>query len=323
MTATLKMIAEEAGVSIRTVGRSLRGDNAVTPEVAERVLKIARERGYVPNAAARSLRTNSSSIVGIIVRKQDPFEVSRRCIDCMEKHLGKHNLHPLLSSLPENFEALMKLLQEWTGLVRTVIFAEWDSAWQAGKLLHLPMQFIFFDRIPLNPESFNIFSIDRSSGVSAAVKALAAAGCRRIAQAGAAGTSSRREGFEKAVEVLAPDIRFFRLECAGPDMADGYGLGPEIIRRKIDGVFFDTDRMALGFYRYASERGIRIPEDIAVAGFDNDTACIYAIPALSSVAHPHEELVQAVVRRILEPGGMVVHQSFRSCFIARESIKRP
>ena len=107
------------------------------------------------------------------------------------------------------------------------------------------------------------------------------------------------EGFDSAVRGRT-DVESVRIPVRGIEFADGYRCGPELVRSKADAVFFDTDRMALGFYRYAHEHKIRIPEQIAVAGFDNDTPGAYAIPSLSTVSHPLEEEVREAVRIITE-----------------------
>ena len=75
MAATLKDVAEKAGVSIRTTGRALRGDGPVRREVAERVLAAAHALNYVPNAAARNLKQRSSRIVGLITGQTFGSEV--------------------------------------------------------------------------------------------------------------------------------------------------------------------------------------------------------------------------------------------------------
>ena len=87
----------------------------------------------------------------------------------------------------------------------------------------------------------------------------------------------------------------FTVRCRALELQDGYRAGDELVKLKADAAFFDTDRMALGFYRYAHEHGLRIPRDILVAGFDNDSAGSFAIPALTTVAHPDHETVKAAV----------------------------
>ena len=96
-------------------------------------------------------------------------------------------------------------------------------------------------------------------------------------------------------------VETFTIETEGLDFRHGYLAGPKLRQLEIDAAFFDTDRMALGFYRYAHEHGIAIPSDIAVAGFDDDSACAYAIPTLTSVAHPDREAVDRIAAIVTGP----------------------
>ena len=84
-------------------------------------------------------------------------------------------------------------------------------------------------------------------------------------------------------------------------------------------VFFDTDRMACGFYRYAAGHGIRIPEDISVVGFDNEQYCELQNPPLSTLAHPVHELAARVLQ-IIRTGQADDDSPLKLKFIPRESL---
>ena len=84
---------------------------------------------------------------------------------------------------------------------------------------------------------------------------------------------------------------------------------------------FDSDGLSLGFYSYASERGVTIPEKVAVAGFDDDAAGAFAIPALTTVAHPDAETVARAVEKILSPAeGAPELVVYPARLVRRESI---
>ena len=300
MAATLKMVAEKAGVSIRTAGRALSGSGPVKAEVARRVLTAARELHYVPNAAARSLKQRASRIVGVISEENLQNECGLRRISLLEGALREAGHHTLLGALPETEEGLAKLLRSWTGIVESVIFLAWNREWNAGKLHSLPIRFLFID-CELEYAGFDRLETDRTSGVAAAVTELLRAGRKRIARVGTDHAVGRRAGFEQALENAAPDVASTFLVSGGLEFADGFAAGKALEEFRADAVFFDTDRMALGFYRYASEKGISIPGNIAVAGFDDDAAGAFAIPALTTVAHPDAETVRRAVEKVLSP----------------------
>lgn len=300
MATTLKMVAEKAGVSIRTAGRALSGSGPVKAEVARRVLAAARELHYVPNAAARSLKQRACRIVGVISEANLQNECGLRRISLLEGALREAGRHTLLGALPESFEELMKLLRSWTGIAESVIFLAWPSSWPVEKLHALPQRFLFID-CELESAEFDRIETDRTSGVAAAVTELLRAGRRRIARVGTDHAAGRRTGFEQALAEAGDGVESRFIISSGLEFADGFAAGRALEEFRADAVFFDTDRMALGFYRYASEKGISIPETVAVAGFDDDAAGAFAIPALTTVAHPDTETVRRAVEKALSP----------------------
>ncbi len=306
MAATLKMVAEAANVSIRTAGRALSGSGPVKSEVAKRVLAAARELHYVPNAAARNLKQQASRIVGIISGKSFFNECGQRRVRMLEEALREAKHYTLLGGLPGSQEELNELLRSWTGIVEAVIFLAWPPGWNAERLSSLPIRFLFID-CELSGDGYDRIETDRTSGVAAAVTELIRA-------------VGRRAGFEQAV-AAAGEITSGFIATEGLEFADGFTAGDAIIAFGADAVFFDTDRMALGFYRYASERGVTIPEKVAVAGFDDDAAGAFAIPALTTVAHPDAETVARAVEKILSPAeGAPELVVYPARLVRRESI---
>lgn len=145
MAATLKDVAEKAGVSIRTTGRALRGDGPVRREVAERVLAAAHALNYVPNAAARNLKQRSSRIVGLITGQTFGSEVGQRRVRLLEEAMRAEGRYTLLGALPSSCGDLDALLREWSGLVEFILFLAWPPAWDPAMLKNYPMRFIFID----------------------------------------------------------------------------------------------------------------------------------------------------------------------------------
>ena len=320
MAITLKSVANEAGVSVRTAGRVLRGGGPVSGATAERVRKAAARLSYVPNAAARNLRRRSCRIVGVITSDGN-HELIHTRLRILERCLREAGRDTLLGSLPGTQEELERMLLEWTGFADFVIFTNWNPDFCAERLLKLPIRCIFLDRDP-GSDKFDRVLTERASGVREVILALIRSGAGKIAHVSGIGSSGGRiEGFDSAIRAQ-PKVKAVRIPSKGSEFADGYRLGARILRSGADGVFFDTDRMALGFYRYAHEHGIRIPEQIAVAGFDNDTPDAYAIPSLSTVAHPLEEEVREAVRLVTngDRKGKPKTLYFPTKLIVRESI---
>ena len=315
--ATLKDVADAAGVSIRTAGRALRNDGPVKAQVAERVRAAARELKYVPNAAARSLRSRSSRIIGAVIGANSQTEAGQRRLALLESTLREQNFHILIGALPTGERALNTLLRDWAGIVEQVIFLGWNPAWNAELLEGLPQRFLFFD-CAVPAEKYDFVRTDRASGAAAAVTALIASGRRRIAHVFNRGAQGRLAGVGQAA--AAEKLRIIPIESVGLELKDGFEAGAAIVAAGADAAFFDTDRMALGFYRYAHEHGISIPGEIAVAGFDDDSAGAYAIPTLTTVAHPDREAVRSVVDWVTDRERAPVRKVFPSRLIRRESI---
>jgi len=110
------------------------------------------------------------------------------------------------------------------------------------------------------------------------------------------------------------------LETGANNFEDGYKFGEKLVKSKADAVFFDTDRMAFGFLKYAWEKGVRIPDDIAVVGFDDDPWGSFSCPSLSTVAHPiaevNEKIVELAEQRSSAPSTVI----FPTKFIKRQSV---
>ena len=319
MTATLKDVANAAGVSIRTAGRALHGDGPVKTDVAERVRDAARNLHYIPNAAARNLRRRSSRIVGIVIGMNFSTEAGQRRLAALEGKLREYGFYVLIGSLPSNESALNELLREWAGIVRKVIFLDWHPEWTAETLAGLPQHFLFFDT-PMPDGPFDFLQTDRASGVAAAIAVLIRSGRKRIACVFNSGARGRRDGVARAA--AGKPVELISIESAGLEMEDGFAAGDRIAASGADAAFFSTDRMALGFYRYAHEHGIAIPERIAVAGFDNDSAGGFAIPTLTTVAHPDAEAVQCAADWAADSGDAPLRRVFPTLLMERESSRR-
>jgi DNA-binding LacI/PurR family transcriptional regulator len=313
---TLKEIADAAKTSIRTVNRALKNQNGISDAKRAEILGLAAEMGYTPNIAARNLRLQRSNFVGILggLRGQGVF--MRKTTD-LQHRLELKGFFPVLGVLPDTEEETQTMLREWAGFVSTVVLFEWRQ-WEPEKVLRcLPQHFIFVDRG--NISGFHSLEIDRSSGISDGIKYLVETGKKKIVRAG--NIDSREEGFQKAFEALkgkdAPER--IHIAASNSEFEDGYNLGRDVLNTGADAVFFDTDRMAFGFLKYAWENNIRIPEKIAVIGFDDDPGCIQSCPALSTVAHPiaemNDKIVELVERNTQERELCV----FSTKFIKRES----
>jgi DNA-binding LacI/PurR family transcriptional regulator len=318
VAVTLKEIAEASGTSVRSVNRALKGQSGVGAEKRAAIVQIAKELGYVPNIAARNLRMRQSNFVGIIVPLKQSEAQQRRLAD-LQARLEAEGMFPLMGSLREP-EQLKQMLREWTGIVSTVIFCAWDSRIDSESLLNgFTQHYIFVDCSGITNRRDIIITVDRQAGIRQGVAQLAKSGRQRIAYCGY-NMPNRISGFNSALEEVNPDkTEKLFITTEQIDFADGYNAAPEIMTSRADAVFFITDRLALGFLKYAYEHKIRIPEDIAVIGFDDDQPGHYSCPALSSVAHPISEINEKIIEILVTKNLTTKEFSYETIYNQRES----
>jgi DNA-binding LacI/PurR family transcriptional regulator len=318
MAATLKEIADVSGTSVRSVTRALKGQPGLSAEKRLAIVQIAKDLGYVPNIAARNLRMRQSNFIGIVV-PMTQHEVHQRRLADLQTRLEVEGMFPLMGNLCKPKE-LHQMLREWTGIVNTVIFLAWDRKLNSESLLKgFNQNYIFIDcEGGMNQRDITI-SVDRQAGIKQGIAQLVASGCQRIAYCGC-NMPNRMSGFNSALEAVNSDkTKKLFIKTKQIDFADGYQVAPEIMQSQADAVFFITDRLAMGFLKYAYEHNIRIPDDIAVIGFDDDQPGRYSCPALSSVAHPISEINKKIIELIVTKNFMTKEFSYKTVYIQRES----
>lgn len=315
---TLKKLAELSGLSVRTVNRVLKDQGDVSPAKRELVRRLAAEYNYLPNIAARNFRLRRNNVVGVVMYDRMLGEANTQKLADLERTLTAAGYYPLLGGARDRDPK--RILEEWNGVVGVVVVFNYRSG--RGELpdtKNYPYTFIFVDGGDDVPEGCHRVVVDRDTGIAAACAALVDAGCRRIVHCGTA--ALRLPSVLRCAEKLRGRAEFLHVETAHSEADDGHSAGENIMRSGADAVFFDTDRMAEGFYRYAWEHRIRIPDDISVVGFDDDAAAGVLPPPLSSVAHPVAEISAAVLELIVGKSDRPVTKILATRFVRRASIR--
>ena len=209
------------------------------------------------------------------------------------------------------------MLTAWAGIAEYVIVFPSPNNWSREFLQKLeksfPLKFIFIDS---DDETLSCrVPIDRAGSVCNMVQQLDAMGFKHLLHCGS--LSSRSTGIGEARETVRLKISTL---SAGPEFQDGENAGSMICSSGADVVFFDTDRAAAGFYRYAAAHGINIPRDISVVGFDNELYDDILTPALSSLAHPEKEIAERILQII--SGKETENTPLKMNFIPRASLKQ-
>ena len=332
MSASLRQVAERAGVSIRTVSNVVSGFALVAPETRARVQAAIDELQYRPNAAARHLRGGRSGLVALAIPEiASPYfgELAGLLVEEAEKH----SWMLLVQQTGGDADHERRLLDGVRGqVVDGLVASPW--ALSPRDLRRRP------DAVPLvllgEQDAGGLLdhvAVDSVAAARDATAHLIARGRTRIAAIGPQphlenGTAARRvEGYRKALaEAGLPADPSLEIPVRRLHREDGADAVRRLLedRRDVDAVFCFSDQIALGAMQTALRHGRTIPGDIAVAGFDDVEDGRYATPALTTVSPDKAAIARealacladrlsgdpaAPARRIVIPHQLIVRES--------------
>jgi LacI family transcriptional regulator len=340
MAVTLADVAARAGVSSATVSRVLNGNYPVAGSTRERVQRAVEELDYVVNGQARALAAATSDLVGVLVNDvADPF--FGLIASALQSEIGVGGGHPDAGKLavvcntggsPEAELTYLTLLerQRAAGVVLTggAVEDEAHTAAVATRLARLARsgtRIVLCGRPPLpagsGPEAATI-AFDNRGGARRLTEHLISLGHRRIGYVtgpqGRSTTRHRLEGHRAALAArgLGPQTRAGAhaerlIVHGGYDRGAGYDATLELLRRDdgITAIAAANDTVALGVCAALRDSGLRIPEDVSVAGFDDLPFGVDASPALTTVRIPLQDAGARAGRLVLgrvapPPGGV-------------------
>lgn len=302
----LEDVARRAKVSTATVSRVLNGSDVVRPGTRARVMKAVAELKYHPNLHARSLAGVRSKTLGVIVSNlENPFFLDvYRSLETDCRNNGYEVLVANTDYRSEQLVASIRLMigRRVAGLA--VIVSEMESA-LIQELTESQIPAVFYDVGPSTPNIANI-RVNYKRGVERVVEYLSALGHRKFAFVGhhsALGPINERyRAVRDALGQLSPNAELRAI--AGSDSLEG---GRQASRVLLASGYAPTamvcvnDLMAAGVLRELRERGLRVPEDVSVTGFDNICLSEFCCPALTTVHIPRDRIGH-IVFSILVPG---------------------
>ena len=305
-SVTLQEVARVAGVSPRTVSNVVNGYEHVAPRTREQVQAVIDALGYRANAAARSLRTGRTGLLGLVVPALDQ---------------------------PYFAELARAVVREATGAGFTVVVDQTDGdPDRERELLLQGPRGAMFDGLVLSPlaltardlldadptrpvvllgertvdTAFDHVHIDNVAAARAATEHLVRAGRQRIAAIGlqteAHTGRQRAEGFMLALaEAGLPAHPHLLRYVDAYDRASGYSAMSALLdgERRPDAVFCFNDMLAIGALRACLTRGVRVPQDVALVGFDDVEEVRYATPSLSTVRPDRDAIARVAVSRLV------------------------
>lgn len=330
-TLNIEDIAKASGVSRSTVSRVINNDPNVSDKTRGKVLAVVKRLNYHPNAAARSLAAGRTRVLGLVI----PMGVSAlftdpyfpQLIQGVSSACNAHD-HSVMLWLAEPEYERRTVRQILHGnLIDGVILASQLNDDPVGQaLIEGDVPFILVGRHPTN-DSLNYVDVDNLVSAREVVMHLLRLGRHRIAtitgpQNMIAG-ADRRAGYEAALRQRGLPIERDLMVDGEFSEAGGYAAMTRLLPHNPDAVFAASDVMALGAIRAVREAGLRIPEDIAIVGFDDMPFSASTTPTLTTVSQPvyrsgaiaAETLIDIIEnpnsqpRRIVLPTKLVIRQS--------------
>jgi len=310
---TIRELARLSGVSIGTVSRALNGYPDVGQETRERILLLAEEVDYTPTAAARTLVTQRSHVIGVFLETgrnhphiQHPF--FHEVLAGIKERLGASGFDLLLfaSEHPGNGFGAHSYLKRCRHhhVDGALLMGLTSDDVEVQRLARSTLPCVSVD-VELEGEETSWVSSDNSQGPRLAVKHLRELGHKRIGHiAGPLETTPGRDrlrGFQRAMQNLG--LSYFDELVAYGDFY--YDSGREAMERLLavdeppTAVFAASDMMAMGAMRAVQAAGLSVPDDVAMVGFDDITMALMAHPPLTTVRQEKTKLGELAAETLL------------------------
>jgi LacI family transcriptional regulator len=305
---TIKDVARQAGVSIATVSRAYNGSPRVSEPTARRVLEVAERLDYWPNSAARSLSTRRTHVIGVLL--PDLYgEFFSEVIRGVDHAARREGYQILVSCSHADRGELIASVRSMRGRVDGLIaMAPNRESASAVREIAEYAPFVLLNT-PVEIGGCKTISIANFEGAYAMVRHLLALGHRRIATvcgpSGNIDAHERLRGYRLALRSGRIDPRE-ELEFSGDfTEASGYAAAERLLelRRRPTAVFAANDYMAIGLISALRVAGVRVPEDVAVGGFDDIAMARFVSPPLTTVHVDAYALGQRAVQHCLASAG--------------------
>lgn len=293
---TLKMVAEKAEVSVNTASRAINNKPDINLETKKRVIQIAKELGYVRNATAVALRTRKTGTIGVVIAdNRNPFYAE--VLSGMEEAAREKNYHIILANTQRDYqkeeEAINLLLAKRVdGLLIAPVQDRDDDI---KNLIDANIPFVVVGRDFKNIEVDAIYN-DEVKGGFLATEYLIKKGHKRIALIDGflykSPAKGRLEGYKKALNKYRISLDESLISVGDINIEDGYKRTKQMLEKNLDftAIFAYNDMMAFGAMQAIKEKGLRIPEDIGLIGYDDILFSSLISPALTTIRLKKQEL---------------------------------
>jgi LacI family transcriptional regulator len=330
---TISDVAKEAGVSTMTVSRVLNGRGEISQETRERVQSVIDRLNYRPSSIARNLKTQRTHTIGLIVPDiTNPFfpELVRGAEDTAAEEGFAVILCNTIRD-PEREQKALELLED-KRVDGLILCSSGLSDEVLVPLLKQHAAVVVFDRV-LDKAIAGSVKIDDVYGAISATNHLLQIGCRSLALLAGPGyylgSEQRRYGFRVALETRGFKFNPELEVACEPEEIGGLEATKLLLKKhpEIDGIFCFNDLVALGALDACNELGIKVPEQVALVGFDDIRLASLTTPQLSTLHVDKLELgrvmVQMLLQRIKDGVAASSEEVIRPQLIIRQSAPLP
>ncbi|EKB49924.1 LacI family DNA-binding transcriptional regulator [Cecembia lonarensis] len=305
---TMKEIAKKLGVSVSTVSRALKDSPELHPETKKRIVEMAKSMNYQYNLLAQSLRISKSKVLGVIVPELTSHFFSSN-ISGIQDTAYKRGYNIMICQSNESFE------QEKAN-VRTLVSSQVDGLLislsretknyeHLMELYNREIPFIMFDRVTEDIPVSKV-TVDDAHGAYLAVKHLLEQGCKKVAYFSGPEdlyiSKKRKEGYLKALSefgIPASESKVYMTDLTSEKNRE-VTLAMLASEDRPDGIFAMIDPLAIDIMMVLKEQGLKIPEEIALAGFTNNPTSAVIEPSLTTVSQPGYEMGQIAANHLLD-----------------------
>lgn len=314
---TSKDVARLAGVSQTVVSFVLNDHPSVAPQTRERVREAARSLGYRPDAIARNLVRGRTHTIGVLmVDIQNPFFA--RVTHLLEESIRAAGYHFVLSTATwdawRQFDHVTALLEDLLARRVEAVLA-WGALGYADKDRHADPFHSLLSSARYKTPHFSLgyndvadgcVTLDHRQGGALAALHLLDCGCKRLGIVTNNTVEVRFDGFRDALRGrnYSEETAVFKApKFEQENRESGYAVGRQIAAlapaERPDGLFCHNDLVAIGVLCGLLDGGVRVPEDIALVGFDALEEGLYVRPTISSVEYPMDRMCRAIVDKVV------------------------
>jgi LacI family transcriptional regulator len=294
MRLKLEDIGRMAGVSRSTVSRVVNGEPSVRPEVRARVEEVIRTTGYTPHVAARSLVSNRTGVIGLVIPSrvrslfEDPYFARLIQGITFGSNRAGVTLSLLIAETEDEEHDLYRRVVEAGFIDGVIITATRIGDPLVERMASRDIPLVMVGRPHLHDVSY--VDVDNVDGARQAARHLVSIGAERIGMISAPTTTTagtdRLEGFRAGLREHDRDLDPELVLDGEFSEPGGHAAMHLLLDRDVDAVFAASDTMALGGLRAAHERGVAVPDEVALMGFDGFTGTQTSTPPLTTVEQP-------------------------------------